>query len=92
MQYFSECTLFHLERQLDEQADGNDGPANMNVDAIMNSIAFLDKYEFIRTHVDDVKEEKTFVATRLGYACLGSRPFPEKISYQSHSHVFTQNF
>lgn len=40
-------------------------------DPIKNSMQFLEQYEFIRIHFNEDKQENTYIATRLGYACLG---------------------
>lgn len=40
-------------------------------DQIGQCMQFLEQYEFIRLHLDDDTQELNFIATRLGYACLG---------------------
>lgn len=45
------------------------------LDQIGQSMQFLEHYEFIRLHFDEETRQLSFLATRLGYACLGKEFF-----------------
>lgn len=42
-----------------------------NLDFVGQCMHFLERYEFIRLQYDDTCQEINYIATRLGYACLG---------------------
>lgn len=81
LEHFFKCTLLYLDLETAETNDNNSktsekvlNPAAFtlkNSDPIKDSMQFLEQYEFIRVHFDGDKQEKKFIATRLGYACLG---------------------
>lgn len=76
LEYFFKCTLLYLDHKHatmhgDAMTSENKTNSAENSDPIKHSMQFLEQYEFIRVHFNEDKEEKNFIATRLGYACLG---------------------
>lgn len=83
LEHFFKCTLLYLVHRHQvislngthttaaENEANSKHVALENSDPIKDSMQFLEQYEFIRTHFNEDKQENTFIATRLGYACLG---------------------
>lgn len=81
LEHFFKCTLLYLDNKMSSNStqstrlgtrvDSADIQPGNSI-PVKDSIQFLEEYEFIRMHFNESKEEKYFVATRLGYACLGA--------------------
>ncbi|XP_012160490.1 DNA polymerase theta isoform X2 [Ceratitis capitata] len=67
---FVNCTLLSAEKQLNEQGkDNSDGGDEL---FITDALDFLKEYEFVRLQVDSDTKRESYVATRLGQACLAA--------------------
>lgn len=83
LEHFFKCTLVYLVHRhhvmslngthtTDAEKEANSTHVALeNSDPIKSSMQFLEQYEFIRIHFNEDNQENTFIATRLGYACLG---------------------
>ncbi|XP_055853276.1 DNA polymerase theta [Episyrphus balteatus] len=68
---FVSCTLLNTQKEISEKNAENDD-VNTNRSFIFDSIDFLIEFEFIRLQHDEEKNVDSYVATRLGMACLAS--------------------
>lgn len=66
---FVNCTLLSAEKQLSVQ--GKDKSKLDEGYFITDALDFLIEYEFVRLQVDSETNRESYVATRLGQACLG---------------------
>lgn len=48
-------------------------PTNDTGDPIEECMIFLEEYEFIRLQFNEETQEMSYIATRLGHACLGNK-------------------
>nr|XP_036224574.1 DNA polymerase theta isoform X3 [Bactrocera oleae] len=67
---FVNCTLLSAEKQLSEQ--GKDKSKDDEEHFITDALDFLIEYEFVRLQVDSATNRESYVATRLGQACLAA--------------------
>ncbi|XP_036322893.1 DNA polymerase theta isoform X2 [Rhagoletis pomonella] len=67
---FVKCTLLSAEKQLSEQ--GKDNSEDGDNLFITDAVKFLVEYEFVRLQVDSETNRESYVATRLGQACLSA--------------------
>uniref|UniRef100_A0A0K8V363 DNA polymerase theta n=2 Tax=Bactrocera latifrons TaxID=174628 RepID=A0A0K8V363_BACLA len=67
---FVNCTLLSAEKQLSEQ--GKDKSKDDEEHFITDALDFLIEYEFVRLQVDSETNRESYVATRLGQACLAA--------------------
>ncbi|XP_067619568.1 DNA polymerase theta isoform X2 [Eurosta solidaginis] len=67
---FVNCTLLSAEKLLSEQ--GKDKQTKEDRPFIADAVNFLIEYEFVRLQVDNETKRETYVATRLGQACLAA--------------------
>ncbi|XP_011187693.2 DNA polymerase theta isoform X1 [Zeugodacus cucurbitae] len=67
---FVNCTLLSAEKQLSEQ--GKDKSTDDEAHFIKDALDFLIEYEFVRLQVDNETNRESYVATRLGQACLAA--------------------
>lgn len=70
--YFDLALKNFLKKSQSKEKLSNSAEDIDDLDQIGQCMQFLEKYEFIRLHLDDDTKELNFIATRLGYACLGN--------------------
>ncbi|KAH8258272.1 hypothetical protein KR038_009069 [Drosophila bunnanda] len=71
---FVNCTLLSAQKALGAPSPDAEPPPEEDSEGnyISDALDFLVEYEFIRLQTDDETESSTYVATRLGAACLAS--------------------
>ncbi|KAH8232595.1 hypothetical protein KR032_010136 [Drosophila birchii] len=70
---FVNCTLLSAQKALEASSDKEQPPEeDSEGNYISDALDFLVEYEFIRLQTDEEAESSTYVATRLGAACLAS--------------------
>ncbi|KAH8375953.1 hypothetical protein KR200_010753 [Drosophila serrata] len=71
---FVNCTLLSAQKALEASSADVEPPPEDDSDGnyISDALDFLVEYEFIRLQTDEETESSTYVATRLGAACLAS--------------------
>lgn len=71
--YFDFALKNFLQKSQTKKKLSNSAEDIDHLDRIGECMQFLEKYEFIRLHLDDNAQELNFIATRFGYACLGNQ-------------------